>query len=500
MKTSGVEVPASAAAVAGTLIVGAERVGIAGRLTFKSANPARPADIVGIFPQSTPDDVRRAVDAAAAVSTVWSQTSSIDRGAVLFRAAELLESRSAQASELVVREVGKSRPEATGEVTRGIDILRFFAGCGSAATGDMYPSRTARSYIYSARVPLGPVAVITPWNFPLAIPLWKIAPALIYGNTVIFKPAEEASSVAALLAEVLLESGLPDGVLNVLHGDGRVIGESLFAQPGLRGVTYTGSTPVGRQIELTAVANGLKCQVELGGSNATIVLDDAPVEAAADLVVAAAMKYAGQKCTATSRVIATPGIFPGLREGIVSRVRELRVGDPSGPDQVDVGPVISAQARDQIGEGLQRAVEAGARVLTGGHVIGGDGLDDGYFFAPTVLDRVRPDSELGQEELFGPVLCLLPAGDVDEAIRLANDVRYGLAAAIVTSNLDLASSCIDRLEVGVIKLNSETTGLEPHVPFGGLKDSGSHFPEQGKAAREFFTRSKTVYVQPGASG
>jgi aldehyde dehydrogenase (NAD+) len=468
-----------------------------GRSEFTSINPARASDIVGVFPQAGAEDARHAVDAAVEAAPGWADTSSIDRGSILFRAAELLGARGREAADLIVREVGKTGPEAAGEVRRGVDILRYYAGLGSAASGDMYPSRSARSVIYSAHRPLGPTAVITPWNFPLAIPLWKIAPALVYGNTVVFKPAEEGSAVAWLLTEVLLNAGLPDGVLNVLYGDGKVIGEALFAHPGLRGLTFTGSTGVGRQIERAAVEHGLKVQLELGGSNATIVLDDAVVDSAAKLVVGAAMTFAGQKCTATSRVIATPGIYPALREAVVDRVRALRVGDPSGADEVDVGPVISADAQRQVVESVRSAVAAGADLLAGGDVPRGHGFGDGFFVSPTVVDRVDPNSSLGQEELFGPVVSLLPAEDVTDAVRLANGVPYGLAAAIVTNDLDKALHCVDALDAGVIKLNSETTGLEPHVPFGGLKDSGSHFPEQGTAAREFFTRTTTVYVEPG---
>ncbi|HVW43649.1 MAG TPA: aldehyde dehydrogenase family protein [Amycolatopsis sp.] len=484
--------------VAAALVLGADRVSGPGRAEFSSTNPARTSDIVGVFPQADAEDTCHAVDAAVAAAGGWADSSSIDRGSILFRAAELLDARDREATDLVVREVGKTRPEAAGEVRRAVGILRYYAGLGSAASGEMYPGKAARSFVYSAHRPLGPTAVITPWNFPLAIPLWKIAPALVYGNTVVFKPAEEGSAVAWLLTEVLLDAGLPDGVLNVLYGDGEVIGEALLAHPGLRGLTFTGSTEVGRRIERTAVHGGLKVQLELGGSNATIVLDDAAVDSAADVVVGAAMKFAGQKCTATSRVIATPGVYASLREAVVDRVRTLRVGDPSRADDVDVGPVISAAAQRNVVDGVRGAVAAGARLLAGGDIPRGNGVDDGFFVSPTVVDRVQPDSPLGQEELFGPVVSFFRADNVDDAVRLANQVRYGLAAAVLTNDLDKALRCADSLDVGVVKLNSETTGLEPHVPFGGLKDSGSHFPEQGTAARAFFTRTTTVYVEPGA--
>jgi aldehyde dehydrogenase (NAD+) len=417
----------------------------------------------------------------------------------MFRSAALLESRADEATDLICREVGKTRAESAGEVQRGVDILRYFGGLASSATGEMLPSRARNSFIYTSRHPVGPTAVITPWNFPLAIPLWKIAPALIYGNTVVFKPAEQSSAVAWIVASVLLDGGLPDGVFNVTFGDGALIGAALLAHPDLRAITFTGSTSVGRQIEIAATARGIKVQLELGGNNATLVLDDADVDEAADLVTGAAMKLAGQKCTATSRVIATLGIANALRDAIVDRVKALRVGDPSLSDDVDVGPVIDGAARRDVVRAMDAARQDGARVLVGGTALTGDGFDDGYFVAPTVLEQVASDSALGQEEVFGPVLAFMRAHDLDGAIRTANGVRYGLSAAVITNNLTSALRCARDLDTGVVKVNSESSGLEPHVPFGGVKESGSHFREQGTAAREFFTKMKTVYVQPSRS-
>jgi alpha-ketoglutaric semialdehyde dehydrogenase len=480
------------------LVLGDVRVAPERRRTFTSRNPANAGDVISVLPSATGDDVRRAVAAAVGALGTWRRRSSIDRGQLLFAAAGGLEARAGEAAALIVREVGKSRPEAAGEVARGVDILRYFAGLGSAAAGEVLPSRAPDSFIYTRREPIGPVAVITPWNFPLAIPLWKIAPALVYGNTVVFKPAEESSAVGWLLTEVLLAAGVPGGVLNVLFGDGPTIGSALFDGPGIKGVTFTGSTGAGRAVEATAASGrGVKVQLELGGNNALIVLDDADLDLACELAVGAATKYAGQKCTATSRVIATSAVTAPLRDRIVARVAALRVGDPGTDDRIDVGPVIGADAERGVLAAVDRAVKEGASLLIGGVKATGGGRDDGHFVEPAVFERVPADSVLLTEEVFGPVIALQEAKDLDDAIRLANAGDFGLAAAVVTDDLGAALRCARELDVGIVKLNSESAGLEPHVPFGGTKDSGSHFKEQGTAAREFFTKLKTIYVQPG---
>jgi aldehyde dehydrogenase (NAD+) len=478
------------AAVAPLHIAGEWRVG--DRL-FASTNPARPGEVVCLAAAASRDDVAEACVAAAEAAPSWRRTPGPQRAAVLHRAAVILDARKESIGSEITREEGKTLAEGVGEVARAVDILRFHAGEAVAATGDIHPASTHTTLLYSIREPLGVVAVITPWNFPVAIPAWKVAPALAHGNTVVFKPSELTPLGAHRLVEALVEAGLPPGVCNLVHGDPDEIGDALTGDERLSGVSFTGSEAVGRAIQIAVAPRGVKVQLELGGKNPIVVLDDAPVDLAVELTIRGAMLSTGQKCTATSRAIVLPGVAAAYREALARRVRALRCGDPLDP-QTHLGPLVSAAAREKVVGYLEIAAEEGHGVVTGGLDAVAD--DEGWFVSPTLYDGVDPASRIGTEEVFGPVLGIVPAPDVQTAIELANASRYGLSASLVTRDLGSALAFAREVQAGMVHVNSETTGAEPHAPFGGVKASSSHSREQGRAAREFYTDIKTVSLDP----
>lgn len=463
--------------------------------THADVNPANVDEVVGHFPAAGRADAARAVDAAARAFPGWAKTPMPARGDILRRAADLFEARAAQVAEALTTEEGKTLAEAKGETLRGVSILRYYAGECMQPTGEVYPSVASGTFLYAERVPLGPVALITPWNFPVAIPVWKVAPALAYGNTVVFKPAELTPLTAWHLVDVLDKAGLPAGVLNLVVGSGSKVGQELVENDYIKAISFTGSNEVGARIAAAATARGAKVQLEMGGKNPTVVLADADLDKAADIALAGAMLSTGQKCTATSRVIVQREVLDGLRERLVARARAFRVGDGRDP-QTQMGPLVSAAAEQTVLDYIGIGQNEGARLLTGGHKLTGDQYDRGYFVAPTVFDGVAPDMRIAQEEIFGPVVGLIEARDFDEAVRLANHTRYGLSASVVTRDLNLALRFVREIEAGIVHINSQTAGAEPQVPFGGFKSSSSGSREQGKVAREFFTQIKTVYVDP----
>jgi len=459
--------------------------------TLERRNPARPDELVARVAKATPADVRAAYDAAAEAAPGWRRTPGPARGEILHRAAALLAARVDEIGEELSREEGKTLAEGRGEVARGVQVLRWFAGEASQPIGDVLPSANATTFLWSQRVPLGVVCVITPWNFPVAIPLWKIAPALAFGNAVVWKPSELTPLCAVRVAEVLEEAGLPPGVLNVVHGLPGEIGDAVTGDERIAGLSFTGSTATGRAIQQAVVGRGVKVQLELGGKNPVIVLDDADLDQAVEQTLRGAMMSTGQKCTATSRALVLPGIADAFCERLVERARALRVGDPLEPG-TDLGPVVSEQQRERVLGYLDVAAQEGHRLAVGGR----EALParDGWFVAPTVYRDVDPASRLGQEEVFGPVLGVIPVGSLEEAVTVANDTRYGLSASIFTRDVARAFAFVREVEAGMVHVNSETAGAEPQAPFGGMKDSSSHSREQGKAAAAFFTESKTVYL------
>ena len=478
--------------------IGGEWVASASGQTSEDRNPARPGEIVGRFQASDRADVDRAMDAAQGASDAWRKTSPIARGNILYKASQLVERRADEIAEALTREEGKTLKEAKGETLRAASILRFFAGETYQPVGDRLPSANPETFLYTERVPLGVVAAITPWNFPIAIPAWKIAPALAYGNTVVFKPAELTPLTATLLVECLAEAGLPPGVLNLVTGSGRTIGDAIVEHDAVNAITFTGSNTVGKALYRKALESerGVKVQLELGGKNPVIVLKDADLDQALQQTINGAMMSTGQKCTATSRAFIQRPIFDDFVDRLVRRTAALRIGDPLQPT-TDMGPAVSEQQRDSILEYLEIGQAEGAEVLAGGEPPE-DG-DGGYFVPPTVLGNMAPTMRLAQEEVFGPVLAVMPVDDLEEAVALANDVKYGLSASIFTRDIATAFRFIRDVQSGIVHVNSETAGAEPQAPFGGMKASSSFSREQGKTAIEFFTQVKTVYFDmPGA--
>jgi alpha-ketoglutaric semialdehyde dehydrogenase len=471
-----------------SLVGGSRREGTE---TIPDLNPARPDETVATVSLAGPEIAADAVEAAAGAAAEWRDLPAPARGEVLRRTADLVEARAAEIGRDLAREEGKTLAEGVGETKRAAAIIRYFAAQALEPDGETYPSHSPRTFLYARREPVGVVTAITPWNFPIAIPAWKIAPALAYGNTVVWKPAEIVPLTATRLAAAFEEAGLPAGVLSLVLGRGSTVGETLVTHELVDAVTFTGSNAVGRAIQAKAVESGKKVQLELGGKNPAIVLADADLELAAEQVARGAFLSAGQKCTATSRVIVEREALPELTERLVEIARSWPVGDPLD-ERTKVGPLSSQAQLDTVSGYLELAEQESATVLAGG----GRPDGGGYFVEPTVLAGLPPESRIVREEIFGPVTALLEAGSYEEAVALANDTPFGLTAAIFTRDLGSALRFARDARAGVVKVNQESAGLEYHVPFGGMGESSSGSREQGKVAREFFTQWKTVYVDP----
>ncbi|MCH8234904.1 MAG: aldehyde dehydrogenase family protein [Chloroflexi bacterium] len=462
-----------------------------------SINPADTGDVIGEFQASSAGDASTAIEAASDARRGWAGTSSLARGGYLTKAASYLEANAEEYAQALSRECGKAILEARGEIGRAVAILQYYGVDGMNPVGEVVPSINPNILLYTDRVPLGVVSLITPWNFPLAIPLWKMAPALVYGNTIILKPASATPHMGTLIARMWQEVDLPSGVFNLVTGSGVSVGNELVNNSLVNAVSFTGSTAVGRGIAVDSARNGNKFQLEMGGKNPVIVLPDADLEQAAEITVSGAMKYAGQKCTATSRAIVV-GDNPEFTQLVVDKVNALKVGPGSDPDSVVV-PVIDDASRQNIKQAIATGLSEGGNLLAGGELLESGDYSKGHFVQPTVFDNVRHDAFIACEEIFGPVLSIIPAKDGDEALHIANDVAYGLSAGIFTSNLNAAMDFANRIEAGIVKINGETAGVEPQVPFGGMKDSSSGSREQGKAAIDFFTHRKTIYMDRSGS-
>ena len=462
--------------------------------TMENHNPANRDEVVGLFASSGADDVDAAIAAAEEAYRSWRFSSPMTRANILHKAANILESRIPEVGRELTREEGKTLKEGIGETTRAVQILRYFAGEAQQPSGEHYPSVNPHTLLYTTREPLGVVAVVTPWNFPIAIPAWKIAPALAFGNTVVFKPASLTPLTAVRLVEALDEAGLPAGVLNLVTGSAANVGDPLVRDPRVVAISFTGSNETGAELRRSAAERGAKLQLELGGKNPAIVLADADLDHALGQVVAGAMMSTGQKCTATSRAIVDRRIIDRFTEMLADRIGGLKVGDPLDAE-TQIGPLIDERAADRVAGEVDAAKQAGAELVVGGERLG-SGLERGAFLAPTLFADVDPKSRLGQDELFGPVLGVIPVDSMEEAMAVANQVKFGLSASIFTRDLGRALTFAREIEAGVVHVNSETAGAEPQVPFGGMKGSSSYSREQGKAAREFFTQMKTVYIDP----
>ena len=463
-----------------------------------STNPADLSDVVGEFQASTPADVDVAISAASNAKEGWRRTSSLARGGYLLKAASYLEANLEEYAQTVTRESGKAILESRGEVGRAIALLQYYGVEGSNPVGTVVPSVNPNILLYTNRMPLGVVSLITPWNFPIAIPIWKMAPALVYGNTIVLKPASATPGVAILIAKMWEAVDLPAGVFNLVTGSGSAVGNELITNSKVAAISFTGSTRIGMNIAAESAKRGKRYQLEMGGKNPVIVLPDADLEQAAEITVSGAMKYSGQKCTATSRAIVVGNVMEEFTNLVVEKTNALKIGPGSDPESIVV-PVIDQASRDNITSMIERGVADGGRILAGGGVPTGGVYDSGTFVEPTVINNVATDAYVACEEIFGPVLSILPAGDAEDALNIANSVEYGLSAGIFTRDLNSVLDFADRIEAGIVKINGETAGVEPQVPFGGMKASSSGDREQGKAAIEFFTQMKTIYVDRSAT-
>ena len=459
--------------------------------TFSVHNPADRSDVVGEFQKSGTTDAEAAVEAADEASQVWAETPGPERGRILRAAGQNLADRKDELTETLVREEGKARPEAAGEVQRAIDIFAYYAAKASDLGGTVKASSSDNTRLYTVNEPVGVAGLITPWNYPIAIPAWKIAPALATGNTIVFKPASQAPGVSRKLVECLDEAELPDGVLNYVTGPGSEVGKTFSTHEAVDAVSFTGSSAVGDTVGQQANDTGKRVQLEMGGKNPTVVMPSADVDEAVDIAVSGAFGVTGQACTATSRAIVHEDIYDEFVEGAVAAADAVEIGP--GLDGAEMGPQVSESELDSTLEYVDIGVGEGATLETGGDEVA---AGDGFFIKPAVFSNVDPTMRIAQEEIFGPVLAIIPVSGYEEAVEVANDVRYGLSASIVTQDLSEANQFVEDSESGVVKINEKTTGLELHVPFGGMKDSSSEtYREQGDAGIDFYTISKTVYMK-----
>jgi acyl-CoA reductase-like NAD-dependent aldehyde dehydrogenase len=474
------------------LIDGEWRPSKSGR-RVKDLNPADTSELVAEAPASDASEAQAAVEAAARAATGWGETPAPKRGQILFKAQRLMETRREELAEALTREEGKTLAESRGEIQRAINVIEFFAGEARRLTGETIPSELPFNFCYTLKEPVGPVAVITPWNFPIAIPIWKIAPALVSGDTVVFKPASLTPLTAALLADIFLEAGIPPGVLNVVYGSGREVGDTIVRHQAIRAVSFTGSNDVGTALYATAAARGIKCQCEMGGKNPIVILGDADLDLAVESTVQGAFGSTGQRCTATSRAVVVDSIANEFVERLEARTATLVVGNGLDP-KTNVGPSVDESQLGTVLKYIEAGRKEGARLVRGGERLQDDGRARGYFVSPAIFDRVEPQMAIAQDEIFGPVLSVIRAKDAASAMTIANGVKYGLSASVYTSDVASMFRFVAKLEAGIIHVNSPTVGGEAHIPFGGMKATGVGLREMGRVAIDFYTELKVVYV------
>jgi len=473
-------------------IGGKEKAAESGR-TFENRNPADWNDVIGIFPKSDKRDVDAAVDAARQAFRPWSLTPAPKRGDIVKRAGDILVARKEEIAREMTREMGKVLLETRGDVQEGIDTAYYSASEGRRMFGETAPSELPDKFTMSMRVPVGIAGVISPWNFPMAIPTWKIFPALVSGDAIVFKPASDTPKTAATLVEILIEAGIPEGVINIVHGGGNEVGMAIVEHEDVELISFTGSTAVGKKISETASRTLKRVSLELGGKNAEIVMDDANLELALDGVLWGAFGTTGQRCTATSRLILHEKIYERFIDMLAERTSKLKLGN--GLDEsVEVGPCINEAQRERIHSYVEIGKKEGARLVIGGEPARGGELDKGWYYDPTIFVDVTPDMTIAREEIFGPVLSILKAKSLDHAIELLNGTIYGLSSAVYTRNVNDAFKAIRDIKAGITYINAPTIGAETHMPFGGVKQTGNGHREGGASAFDFFTEKKTVYV------
>lgn len=460
--------------------------------TFKVTNPAT-GELLGEVARSGAADVDAAVSAAARAFDAWRKYPAPRRAEIIFRAGEILVKRKEELARLMTREMGKVLKETRGDVQEGIDMTYYMAGEGRRAFGFTTPSELPDKLAMAVREPIGVVAAITPWNFPLAIPTWKLMPALVLGNTVVFKPSASTPILGTTLVQILEEAGLPAGVLNLVNGPGGEVGEALIGHPKVQLISFTGSNDTGRHVAQVAANSGKRLSMELGGKNAIIVLDDADLDLAVDGIIWSAFGTSGQRCTAASRVIAQRGVKVRLVERLAERTARLRLGDGLNP-ATDVGPVVNRSQLEKIDRAVQAAREEGARVLTGGKIAAEGELAKGHFYQPTLLDAVRPAMRAAQEEIFGPVTAVIEVESLEEAIHVNNGVAYGLSSSIYTRDVNKAFAAMRDIQTGLVYVNAGTIGAEVHLPFGGMRQTSNGHREAGVAALDVYSEWKTIFV------
>ena len=461
--------------------------------TYQVHNPARTGQVVGEFQTSGAEDALKAVAAAKDGLVVWANTPAPARSNVIYKALEILGRRADEMAQTITIEEGKPIADAHGEVKRAMNIMEYAAGEGRRMFGYTTPSELPNTVAYTVRRPLGVVGIITPWNFPLAIPAWKIAPALICGNALVFKPASATPLSAVKLLEIFEEAGLPDGVLNLVTGPGGQVGNALVESPDVKGISFTGSTEIGTELYFNSVKRLKKVQAEMGGKNAVIVLADADMDKAMGGIVSGAFGSTGQRCTATSRVIVEDQVYDQFMAELIDRTSKLTVGDGIDPSN-DVAPLSSQNQKDKVMEYIGIGIEEGADLVFGGRALSGGDFDEGYYVEPTIFAGVSPEMRIAKEEIFGPVLTVFKAKDLKEAIDISNSVEFGLSSSVYTKDITKAYEYINTVETGMVHVNAPTLGGEVHLPFGGLNASGVGQREQGTAAVDFFTEIITVYI------
>lgn len=461
--------------------------------TADNINPANTNDVIGTIRLSTREEARRAVEAAYDAFKDWKSTPAPTRGKIVAKFARLLEDNKEEVAQILTREEGKTIAESRGELLRSINVAEFCAGESRRLNGETIQSELSANFAYTVKEPHGVVALITPWNFPVAIPVWKIAPALVAGNTVVFKPAEATPATAVRICELFEEAGLPKGVLNLILGKGSEIGDEIANHAAVKAISFTGSTEIGIKLYEQAARRGAKVQCEMGGKNPVVVMEDCDLDLAVESTANGAFGSTGQRCTATSRAVVVDKIADEFVQKIVEKAKQMRLGD-GAKTETEMGPSVDEKQFKTVLKYIDIGREDGAELLTGGRRAGGENLENGYFIEPTVFDKVTPDMRIAREEIFGPVLSVLRVKDFEEAMRVANDSEYGLTSSIFTNDPNLIFRFVNEIETGMTHINSPTTGGEAHIPFGGVKMTGIGAREQGSTALDFYTELKVVYV------
>jgi len=461
--------------------------------TFVSTNPAHTSEVIGRYQKSTAADIEDAIDVAVKAQPGWATTPAPERGEILLRAALLLDEEKEELATLMTREMGKLLKETRGDVQTAIDVAKYVAGEGRRAEGETVPSALPNKFCMTMRQPIGIVGIITPWNFPLAIPAWKTFPALLAGNAVVLKPASDTPLLVLKLADILQRAGLPTGVLNVVTGPGSTLGDALVSNKRVNMISLTGSTEVGRRVAEICGRDLRRCALELGGKNAVIVLEDADLDLAVASVTLGAFGTTGQRCTATSRVIVQKSVQKVFTDRLVAAAEKLRVGDGLDPD-VDMGPLVNTGRVKAVQEYAEIGKQEGAKLVLGGSPLTGGDYREGAYYEPTIFTDVAPSMRIAREEVFGPLLSIVPIDSYEEAIKVANSTEYGLSTAIFTESSRLSFRAMRDIESGLVYINASTTGAEIHMPFGGMKASGNGHRELGKKAVEEFSETKTIFV------